>query len=370
MNSVFSAFKSSKSDGSIQSNKVKKLGPANSSSYANLRHIREIGSSAKMSSFVGNHDDDDIAPNLRLTKCTGTLHSAPAINGIVTVPNPITNPNTTTTASSSSSSVSSASPLSSPTSPTLSLTSMSTDIIPQATTKSNTIHQNDIDSNTNSGNSTCSASNHVNSNNVAVSFVAMDAKPAIPSSCTSHHSQSSINYTNIPSHSTSAFDDIDSQNCRTTDTENKENTDTLNPSINSFDSMCANDTSIAAMTMTTATAAAAITITAATTIQSQSITNEKHTPILSAASNKKLNRQAESSATGAAATAATASSKSTSTRFYKRLSLTGISNNPLPSVHGRASNPQNASNSNGNGSGETKRTRISTHQRNLSLDFR
>lgn len=48
-------------------------------------------------------------------------------------------------------------------------------------------------------------------------------------------------------------------------------------------------------------------------------------------------------------------------RFQKRLSLSGIGNS-MPSVHGR---PASA-----NGRETNKKTRLSTHQRNLSLDFR
>lgn len=363
MNSVFSAFKSSKSDGSIQSNKVKKLAPVNSSSYANLRHIREIGSSAKMSSFVGNNDDEDIAPNLRLTKCTGALHT-----GVAATATPKGSPSSSTSTSS-----------------TLSHTPMTMNTIPQATPKSNTILQTDIDSNTRS-------EANVNSRTVTVP-TATDTKATIqlsnvPSSAsstsslrTANHS-AAVNQTNIPSFGTPSpqTDDIDDHNCRTTgDNENKENTNTLNPSTNSSVSICAKDAANE-QCATDGDATAAITIAnAVTAIQSQTVTNEKHTPVLSAASNKKLNRQSESSASAAttttaaaAATASAASNKSTSTRFYKRLSLTGIGSNPLPSVHGRsASNPQNANNCNSNsGGGETKRTRISTHQRNLSLDFR
>lgn len=52
-----------------------------------------------------------------------------------------------------------------------------------------------------------------------------------------------------------------------------------------------------------------------------------------------------------------------SSRFHRpRLSLSGIGNNSMPSVHGR---PNSSS-----GNGEPKKTRLSTHQRNLSLDFR
>lgn len=70
-------------------------------------------------------------------------------------------------------------------------------------------------------------------------------------------------------------------------------------------------------------------------------------------------------------------SKSTN-RFQKRLSLSGFPNNSMPSVHGRPSTAGGALCGGGGGSsgaatgtgGEVKRTRLSTHQRNLSLDFR
>lgn len=53
MNSVFSAFKASKSDGK-QKQASKKLTP--DSSYENLKHIRDIGSSSKMTDFVDDSD--------------------------------------------------------------------------------------------------------------------------------------------------------------------------------------------------------------------------------------------------------------------------------------------------------------------------
>lgn len=53
MNSVFSAFKTSKNDGK-QKQANKKLTP--DSSYENLKHIRDIGSSSKMTDFVDDAD--------------------------------------------------------------------------------------------------------------------------------------------------------------------------------------------------------------------------------------------------------------------------------------------------------------------------
>lgn len=368
MNSVFSAFKSSKSDGSIQSNKVKKIGgPVNSSSYANLRHIREIGSSAKMSSFVGNNDDDDITPNLRLTKCTTTttLHSSAVV--------------TTSTPSSPS-------------------TSSMEQIIPQST-KTNT-HQNDCDSNSSNSNISINSSSNNNGNTWSIhselSHVNIDKgivstandttvnayEQHVSPSAIPINSQSIASYiNNIPSNGTHVTDGVADHSMK--DSENKENTDTTNPSTNTSDLVCLNDSSIVSNGTDNISGKHHVHITNDTvqmmnggdgggggcgtgnnSINSAG-TNEKHTPILSAASNKKLNRHSESTAP-----IITSNKSTSSNRFYKRLSLSGISNNPLPSVHGRStSNSQNGNNGNG-GSGETKRTRISTHQRNLSLDFR
>lgn len=78
------------------------------------------------------------------------------------------------------------------------------------------------------------------------------------------------------------------------------------------------------------------------------------------------------------------SATKTTNRFQKRLSLSGFANNSMPSVHGRPNSGHNAGanvggatatttqngHAGGNGNGEVKRTRLSTHQRNLSLDFR
>lgn len=345
MNSVFSAFKSSKSDGSIQSNKVKqKIGSAaNSSSYANLlnlRHIREIGSSAKMSTFVGNNDDDDIAPNLRLTKCSTTLNSTSTVASASTPPPP-----------------------SSPS------TSSMEQIIPQLTKLST--HQIDCDSNCNGNainNKTSNIhtdSSHVNiDKNIATSTVNDTKSMTIAyeqlqqqqqqqytaSEIPVINSQSVASYVNIPSNGTQVTDGVAESSSR--DSENKENTDTTNPSTNTSELACLSDSSI----VSNGTDEHQTHCDAAN--QSNDV-NGIHTPILSAASNKKLNRHGDTNAL-------TTSNKSTNNRFYKRLSLSGIGSNPLPSVHGRStSNSQNGCNG-----GETKRTRISTHQRNLSLDFR
>lgn len=71
------------------------------------------------------------------------------------------------------------------------------------------------------------------------------------------------------------------------------------------------------------------------------------------------------------------SASKTTNRFQKRLSLSGFPNNSMPSVHGRPATAGGALCGGGGAGGgttgtggEVKRTRLSTHQRNLSLDFR
>lgn len=354
MNSVFSAFKSSKSDGNIPASKVKKSGPSNSSSYANLRHIREIGSSTKMSSFVGNNDDDSIAPNLRLTKCTATATATTTLHSATVA--------TTSTPSSSQSQS----------------TSSIEQIIPQSASKINP-HQNNNDCDSSRRNIQ-SESSHVNIDKNMIATTANDRNTgshtsieqsisstppskvtatATAAATTLHPAQSEVGYPkHIPSNGAPLTTDggggVDHHSSR--DSENKENTDTTNPSTKtSADSACLSDSSNVLNGMDNATKP----IHSNDSTQ-KAIGNEMALPILSAASNKKLNRHSES-------TVPATSIKSAGNRFCKRLSLSGISSNPLPSVHGRTT----SNGSNGNcGSGETKRTRISTHQRNLSLDFR
>lgn len=332
MNSVFSAFKTSKSDGNIQSNKVKKLGPENSSSYANLRHIREIGSSAKMSSFVGNNDDDDIAPKLRLTKCPPTLHSTTADGSTFIV--------------------------STPSAPSLSSMSSMEQIFPQIT-KTKT-HQIDCYRNTmRSIHSESSMDKNIVStaNDTTEMVIAneQNLSEIIPV-----NSLSVISFMNISSNDEQVTDGVDADHSSNDRKKNNENTDITNPSRNSSDLACLSD-SPNVLNGTETSDKHQVHSNCVQTIDGD--VNGKHTPILSAASSKKINRYSESNAP-------TISNNTSSNRFYKRLSVSGIGSNPLPSVHGRStSNSQNGSNGNC-GSSETKRTRISTHQRNLSLDFR
>lgn len=338
MNSVFSAFKSSKSEGSIQSNKVKKFGPANSSSYANLRHIREIGSSAKMSAFVDNNDDDDdLAPNLRMNKCA-TPQSISPMEKLIPI--------------QSSSSTSTANKLCNDRNDGLEYENEN--VIDQCeATKPIEPFDRSICAKTNDDN--VAILNDIESEHNENSRIVASSVPCINSTQT-NATNNCILQSNIPSNVTQDISKTGIKNYHTNNgyglaNENKENDAETMPSTNNinntsempFDS-CENPDS-----------------TDLNNCHSLSDGNGKHTPILSAATNKKLTKHTNDSTLSA-------SNKASSNRFYKRLSLSGIGNNPLPSVHGRST--QNMQNANNNGSGETKRTRISTHQRNLSLDFR
>lgn len=83
-------------------------------------------------------------------------------------------------------------------------------------------------------------------------------------------------------------------------------------------------------------------------------------PVLSASDNNRLLKSGDLNTLR--------NSKNNSTRLGKRLSLTGLGNTLLPTVHGRPKTVCNGNGSNANGEPKTK-TRFS-HQRNLSLDFR
>lgn len=257
MNSVLSAFKSSKSDWSIQSNKAKKEFSTNGGSYANLRHIREIGSSTKMNSFGGSSNDgEDTTLNLRLNRCS---------------------------------------------------------TLPFSTTKP------------------------IGSSQTTEQYIPQSKPSIISNEYEENHNSKLIN------HAKEHCSDISSNDFGTTH-------QTVPTSQNAISNNCVQNECADARN-----------------ISSSSLESNKnyssdiaYIPVLSAASAKKPYRSSES---------ITTTNRSMSNRLANRLSLSSIANNPLPSVHGRSMNPQNVT-TNSFCTGETKRTRISTHQRNLSLDFR
>lgn len=306
MNSVFSAFKSSKSDGSIPSNPAKQLGSADTNSYANLRHIREIGSGATMSTFVELSPDDTISitPNLRLNKS-----SAPTIASMDASQPPLELPLSAVTKSAATNAISSIGGCDAPANNKI-----------DRTEQVNGLANGSIDAKVDE----CSN------------------KTSIPSSGMDHGTVAGDNSNG------DALKHNHLSNGYCSATENKENDGKTMPSTNTselVDDPCAVESSVDRLS----NGHAAI-----------NDTNGKHTPVLSAATNRKSIKNVDSSAT--------TPNKVATNRLSKRLSLSGLGNSPLPSVHGRSTH--SSQNGGSGASGETKRTRISTHQRNLSLDFR
>lgn len=345
MNSVLSAFKSSKSDSSSQCSgagisvaNASVNGSDGNSSYANLRHIREIGSTATMSTFVADVDNDSTSPTLRLGKCT---ISSPTIIPDVTLCemniDALTTPSRTSlnardevdhlaTMRSTSSSLN----------------------VTDENDKKNVCSANDANIQRSSDDDSSGVATTMSTNSLLINATAIKTRPprlTIPP--TGH--------------------------CvRDTTNESKEN---CLPGLS-----IGNDTNVDATTMTSINGTNGVTSDSnlsgkcakrttnigTTNEQSQQQLPPPHTPVLSAANNRNANKCNSESTTS---TTATTLSNKSANRFHKRLSLSGIGNNPLPSVHGRP-NSANAGNGTSNGTGETKRTRMSTHQRNLSLDFR
>lgn len=308
MNSVFSAFKSSKSDGSIPSNSAKKLGSTDTNSYANLRHIREIGSGVTMSTFVELSPDDtiSIASNLRLNKSPAPTIASMDASQPIELPLSAVNKSTTTNTTSSVSGCDA------------------------PTNKIDRIEQ---------------ANSLANCDSIDVAVDECSSKTSIPSSLDQSTAAPMANDANARD----ALKNNHLSNGYCSATENKENDGKTVPSTNTselvIDHPCAAESTVERLSN------------GHTAIND---TNGKHTPVLSAATNRKSIKNVDSSAT--------TPNKVATNRLSKRLSLSGLGNSPLPSVHGRTTHSSQNGGSCANG--ETKRTRISTHQRNLSLDFR
>lgn len=242
MNSVFSAFKSSKSDSSSKSKSGKKI-TQDPNSYENLRHLRDIGSSTKMTTFIVTEDDDSIPITPEKCKIVDLIddevsdvvdhikHSATDLNG--------------------------------------------TDFYYQKKLIENEKQIPPYSPAT--SNRSCSSENNI------LNYCGSN----ISCSSSSNNSECSV----------------ENQNQNLSD----ENTDLPVP-----------------------------------------IKNDVHCDVVTTTTTKQIINKSNSLG---------------SSRFHRpRLSLSGIGNNSMPSVHGRPNSS--------NGNGEPKKTRLSTHQRNLSLDFR
>lgn len=317
MNSVFSAFKSNKptstSSSTITDGKTKvankKMNGANnidvsgSSSYENLRHIREIGSSTKMNTFVDVNDDHLMIGNKNNKRST-----------VITVPSPITE-------------------------------------LPMPMIDHNNFERNCFPSGTDTVD--CSAVNQHVFN--ATNQQQQQQPKAI--------SASESNQCDIKDAAAAAaivvsdeVDDCCDRKSPSTETETKES--------------CGGGVSPNICNESARSGGGLYDATSDGPLQQLPPTNNglQHAPIILA------NRGggSESNLTSSSLTASAVPSNKTN-RFQKRLSLSGFANNSLPSVHGRPASAGGSSNGgagNGGSGGEVKKTRLSTHQRNLSLDFR
>lgn len=326
MNSVFYAFKSSSKTENKPKFPQKKLTQDNSS-YENLKHIREIGSSAKMSNFVDDDDDDTSSScstqTIRLGKRCKT-------------------------------------PLPSPISEVIDhgVARLGTDMVDHAISNINpvgdiieNIHQNQSVASTPKGIS-ASESNLCDSEMKCGSTDRGNgggscSEQSKPSPCSSLRNfptspnQPMATAAIIPKVNFSSEGDILSS-C-------------------SVANECSNNVSGSNSSHTASSPSLPISSTVSSSDDAGigSDGNCQHAPIIIAANTR---GKSESNL----------SSVNKTNRFQKRLSISGFNNLSMPSVHGRPSSASNGNNgmTGSNGGGEIKKTRLSTHQRNLSLDFR
>lgn len=364
MNSVFSAFKSSKAD-SKQKFANKKI--TQDSSYENLKHIREIGSSAKMSNFVDDDDDDDTSScstqTIRLShRCKTPL------------PSPITERNVNDLVAA-----------------TIICGKDTVDYVSESMISINgddqtdhiatVLKTNDIIENNHNGiveNSSCSSSSSNSSNSGittgTTTHKAISASESNlcdsgdekcfseqpkPSPCSSLRSFPTASHTTsattIPKVNFSSEGDILSSFGSGSESIDKKMCNCSSNSCVSCSNCGTRETNNSVNETTTKKSSLP-----ACSSQSTSNISSTHAPIIIAPINCRGNSESNLSAT------------SKTTRFQKRLSLSGFTNNSMPSVHGRPSSGGSCGNASGTSTpgGETKKTRLSTHQRNLSLDFR
>lgn len=357
MNSVFSAFKSNKADNKAKFAN-KKL--TQDSSYENLRHIREIGSSAKMSNFVDVDDDDTSGcstQSIRLSKrCQQPV--------VALVPSPI-----------------------SELSGELELGATDIDLVDCAVVVNKNLTAGSGD-NVVDVNGTFAATVDTIEKNIHIQCVASTQKVISasesnlcdseqvmhcgggsetpkPSPCSSLKSfPTSQNASAIPKVNFSSEGDIlssysavvECSRCSASCNCSRRNSvkDSAIGANVDIDDVAGSSTSSQSLPTSCSTVSA---VNAASEFGSN---NEgevssvgKHAPIIIAAGSRGCSESNLSA--------------NKTNRFQKRLSLSGFTNNSMPSVHGR---PATSASNGGNNGSETKKTRLSTHQRNLSLDFR
>lgn len=341
MNSVLSAFKSNKSDGntSFGGKSKKSISPDNNNSYANLRHIREICSSAKMSAFVDDSDSE-----IRIGICPIQSSTSTMSNGIDIIQTTGTTTSTTTTTTIATNSQNDSNSASDGDEVDHAIEKVK----PLSVTNVEQKHINDCEksvvssSNSEIQNNNSHVTSQMSTNSLLLNASAIKSRPprlnaSSASSMREKSKENKENRQNVDASKMMTTTPIPIPTTTTMDLNQCENIDYTNKLIMNADgNVISNDLSGNCI---------------------RNIIDDKpHTPILSVASNRKDGKTCE--------TTSTIPNKN-GNRFHKRLSLT-IGNNTLPSVHGQTI-PRG--NSNGCAS-ETKRTRTSTHQRNLSLDFR
>lgn len=333
MNSVLSAFKSTKSDGNGSSGgkSKKSISPDNNNSYANLRHIREICSSSKMSTFGDDSDSD-----LRIGKCSMQSPTSAMSNGIEI--------------------------LQSATSSTATLTSSTAAITSNTKNDLNSASGDDVDDHAIEKVKPLSVTNVVDHMRDCEKSV-VSSSSEIQNNNSHVTSQMSTNSLLLNASAIKSrpprLNASSASSMREKSKENKENRQIVDLAKSTTMDLChCENNEFTNKLITNADGNIVNKDLSGNCIQQQNSSNDDkpHTPVLSVASNRKDSKTSE--------TTSTLPNKN-GNRIHKRLSLT-IGNNTLPSVHGQTI-PRGSTNG---GANETKRTRTSTHQRNLSLDFR
>lgn len=332
MNSVFSAFKTNKNEKSQKSSIInnKKASNVLENSYENLRHIREISSSTKAMTSIVN---DDVEQNLL------NMQTNPIIKTTILNENDCC----------------------------ISSTLITTDVVDHAITPSTSTS---VDSNVDVNQKTDSikSSSSSSSSPLSVKFYTTNTTNNDNNiqQCDNKISLTEPSLNTSPHDGIAIIDDGSVINNERNSIDSSSNHLTENP-CKSICNSNISDSVTSDLTKFTLSSESSnsITVDSSKTVPERtdsknSFFHENPTPaIIMSKCRDRSNPQVSISSNSAATTP-------TNSRYSKpRLSISGFSNSSMPSVHGRTGG---ISTNNSNG-GQTK-FRLSTHQRNLSLDFR
>lgn len=346
MNSVFSAFKSSKNETKYKFS-GKKI--SETSSYENLKHIREIGSSSKMSDLI-----DDVGDDTEVTPTIIDTLKFPVINNAAI-------------SSTKSSSL------------TTSPTSQSLNDIKHLCNGQTTETETNIWSPDNGSDMVDHiGSKMINANMIdcALSTTGGSKPTKIPSSSSSTTIKSiSASESNLykehngidncsNSSNSSKFSDIGDNDDRHMSTS---------PPCSSLENLSTAQTAMVVVPKANFSSEGDILSSCSNDHNSNHHNHHHNHSVNSASVACSLNDNTSNTiipnykpiikVTNRSSDTNLVANKQQANRLQKRLSLSGIGNGSMPSVHGR---PTSA-----NGQKDAvKKTRLSTHQRNLSLDFR